>query len=179
GAFQTGARRRQALGPLGGARPGECRLEVAVALLDHLDQAKQGLRRDVAAGELQRVERLQDGRNQPRDGLDGRLVHRQSFNIAASSGARPRSRSAAFSAIISTEALRLADGMVGMIEASITRRFSNPRTRSWSSTTAVGSVSGAMRQEPMRWKVVVPRFLAASIRSASDCACAPGNSSRS
>jgi hypothetical protein len=34
--------------------------------------------------------------------------------------------SAAFSAIISTEALRLADGMVGMIEASTTR---SPRCR--------------------------------------------------
>jgi hypothetical protein len=36
-----------------------------------------------------------------------------------------------------------------------------PRTRSWSSTTDVGSLSGAMRQVPMRWKVVVPRCLAA------------------
>lgn len=49
----------------------------------------------------------------------------------------------------------------------------------WSSTTAVGSVSGAMRQEPIRWNVVVPRSLAACIRSASDCFSAPGNSSRS
>ena len=78
----------------------------------------------------------------------------------------------AFSAIISTEALRLADGMVGMIEASTTRRPSRPRTRSWSSTTAVGSLSGAMRQVPMRWKVVVPRCLAAVISSSSDCFCA-------
>ena len=99
--------------------------------------------------------------------------------FAASGGARPRIMSAAFSASISTEALRLADGMVGMIEASITRRLSSPRTRSWSSTTAVRSLSGAIRQVPMRWNVVVPRCLAAVIRSSSDWACTPGNSSRS
>ena len=54
----------------------------------------------------------------------------QSFNTVASRGALPRIMSAAFSAIISTEALRLADGMVGMTEASTTRRPSSPRTRS-------------------------------------------------
>ena len=134
----AGQRRRQPLGPVEGAGLFERRREIAVALADRLDQARQGLRAEMAAGELQPIQRLQDGGHQPGDGLDGRVAHRQSFSIAASSGARPRIMSAAFSAIISTEALRLADGMVGMTEASTTRRFSSPRTRSWSSTTAAG-----------------------------------------
>src|SRR5690348_10644073 len=57
-------------------------------------------------------------------------------------GGRPRIMSAAFSAIIIVVAYVLAEGMLGIIEASATRSPSIPCTRSWSSTTAVGSVAG-------------------------------------
>src|ERR1700733_1545256 len=51
--------------------------------------------------------------------------------------------SAPFSPIIRAAALALPETTVGMIEASMTRRCSKPRTRRRSSTTAFGS-------EPMR-----------------------------
>jgi len=47
--------------------------------------------------------------------------------------------SAAFSAIMITGALVLPEVIVGMIHASTTRKPANPRTRSSSSTTALGS----------------------------------------
>ena len=48
------------------------------------------------------------------------------------------------------EAKVLADGSIGMIEASITRRFSTPWTRSSSSTTDRPSVAGPMRHVPTK-----------------------------
>ena len=57
--------------------------------------------------------------------------------------------SAAFSAIIIVAAQIFADGMLGMIEASATRSPAMPRTRSSSSTTAVGSLAGPIRAVPM------------------------------
>src|SRR3979409_335493 len=59
---------------------------------------------------------------------------------------RPRIKSDALSAIIMVDALRLAEIIRGMIEASITRRFCSPWTRSWSSTTAQLLSAGPMRQ---------------------------------
>src|SRR6201989_157003 len=81
---------------------------------------------------------------------------------AASSGLRPRIRSEALSAIIKVEALRLAEIIRGMIEASTTRRFCRPCTRSWSSTTAHELSAGPIRQVQPGWNVVVPRWLGAA-----------------
>jgi hypothetical protein len=58
-----------------------------------------------------------------------RAVGRHRMTAAASGNLRPRIMSEALSAIIMVEALRLAEIMRGMIEASITRRFCNPCTR--------------------------------------------------
>ena len=60
-----------------------------------------------------------------------RRVHRgtprsDQANVAASGAGRPRIMSEALSAIIKVEALRLAEIMRGMIEASTTRRPSRP-----------------------------------------------------
>lgn len=55
---------------------------------------------------------------------------RPAYTITASGAALPRIMSLALSAIIMVEALRLAEIIRGMIEASITRRFCNPCTRS-------------------------------------------------
>jgi carbonic anhydrase len=52
------------------------------------------------------------------------------------SGGFPRTRSAAFSAIINTQALMLPETRSGMAEASATRSPSTPRTRSAGSSTA-------------------------------------------
>jgi uncharacterized protein (DUF885 family) len=58
-----------------------------------------------------------------------------------------------------------------------TRSPSIPCTRSWSSTTAAGSVAGPILQVPIGWNVVVPRALAASSNSSSVCTSGPGKSS--
>jgi hypothetical protein len=57
--------------------------------------------------------------------------------------------SAAFSPIIIDGALVLPDVSVGMIEASATRRPAMPWTRSWASTTAIGS--DPILQVPTGW----------------------------
>ena len=90
---------------------------------------------------------------------------------------RPRIRSDALSAIIRVEALRLAEIIRGMIEASITRRLCSPCTRNWSSTTAQGLSAGPMRQVQPGWNVVVPRWVAAARNSSSVCTLGPGKSS--
>src|SRR6185437_14909390 len=65
-----------------------------------------------------------------------------------------RMRSAARSAMASTVALVLADGMDGMTDASATRRPARPWTRSSRSTTAPVSGSVPMRHVPTGWKYV-------------------------
>jgi hypothetical protein len=57
--------------------------------------------------------------------------------------------SAAFSSIMIDGALVLPDVSVGMIEASATRRPAMPWTRSWASTTAIGS--DPILQVPTGW----------------------------
>lgn len=57
-------------------------------------------------------------------------------------------QSAMRSAIIKVVALVLARMQLGMIDASTTRRPSNPRTRPRWSTTAIGSESGSILQAP-------------------------------
>src|SRR3954449_4756077 len=61
------------------------------------------------------------------------------FVIAAGQTAALSTISAAFSPIMIDGALVLPDVSVGMIEASATRRPAMPWTRSWASTTAIGS----------------------------------------
>ena len=68
---------------------------------------------------------------------------------------------AARSAIMSVGEFVLPDVMVGMIEASITRRRSMPRTLNLASTTAVGSLSRPILHVPTGWKIVVPTLPAA------------------
>ena len=65
----------------------------------------------------------------------------QTFSGAG--GARPRMRSAAFSAIMMTAALILPPTRSGITDASTTRSASTPRTRSVPSTTAISSDFGA------------------------------------
>ena len=68
---------------------------------------------------------------------------------SGSGGSRPSTRSAPFSAIIIVGAFVLPRVIVGITEASITRRPSTPRTRSSGSTTASSSVP--IRQVPTGW----------------------------
>src|SRR2546430_4650846 len=62
--------------------------------------------------------------------------------------------SEALSAIINVDALRLAEIIRGMIEASTTRRPRSPCTRNWSSTTAHLASAGPIRQVQPGWNVV-------------------------
>ena len=71
--------------------------------------------------------------------------------------------------------LVLPEVTVGMIEASITRRFSSPWTFSRSLTTACGSLP--ILQVPTGWKIVVPTSPAPLASSASDCNRSPGSTS--
>ena len=59
--------------------------------------------------------------------------------------------SAAFSAIIMVAAQVLADGIVGITDASTTRRQSRPCTRNSASTTAKGSLAGPIFAVPLTW----------------------------
>ena len=70
----------------------------------------------------------------------------------------------------------LPDVIVGMIEASTTRKPSSPRSRNRSSTTAIGSEP--ILHVPHGWKIVVPIFLANAMRSSSVVASDPGAISR-
>src|SRR6202012_4882511 len=64
----------------------------------------------------------------------------------------PRMKSAARSAIITTGAFVLQDGMIGITEASAIRKPSTPRTRSDGSTTDCSPLP--MAQVPQVWKKV-------------------------
>jgi hypothetical protein len=72
-------------------------------------------------------------------------------------------------------ALVLPDVSVGMIEASATRRPAMPRTRSWASTTAIGS--DPILQVPTGWHVVSAAFFTQSRISSSVVRSAPGATS--
>ena len=100
------------------------------------------------------------------------LARSKSF-IAADSRVRsrraPSSRiiAAPFSAIIMVGALVLPDVIVGITEASTTRRRSSPMKRSRSSTTAIGSLARPILAVPTGWKIVVPMSPAALTSAAS------------
>src|ERR1700754_4672151 len=103
--------------------------------------------------------------------------HAYPASFTDSGAVLPRIMSLALSAIINVEALRLAEIMRGMIEASITRRPCRPWTRNWSSTTAQLLSAGPMRQVQPGWKFVVPRCVVAARNSSSLCTFGPGKSS--
>src|SRR4029077_579840 len=71
-------------------------------------------------------------------------LHYGLSKVSAASGGRPRIKSLAFSAIMTTAALVLPPMMDGNTEASAMRRLSRPTTRSACSTTAAASLP--MRQ---------------------------------
>src|SRR4029450_12415948 len=98
-------------------------------------------------------------------------------NLTASSAVLPRIMSEALSAIISGEALRLAEITRGMIEASTTRNPCSPCTRNWSSTTAHLASAGPMRQGQPGWNVGGPRSGAAGKNSSWRGTLGPGKSS--
>jgi len=108
---------------------------------------------------------------------DARIIIMDEPTAALSSARLPRMKSEALSAIIMVEALRLAEIIRGMTDASITRRPSRPCTRSRSSTTAQDVSAGPIRQVQPGWNVVVPRSVAAARNSSSVCTPGPGKSS--
>ena len=82
---------------------------------------------------------------------------------------------AAFSAIIRVGELVLPEVMVGMMEASATRRPARPRTFRRGSTTAVSSLP--ILQVPTGWKMVVEMSPAAFASSSSLWKSRPGRNS--
>ena len=74
---------------------------------------------------------------------------------------------APFSAIIAVGVLVLPEVIVGITEASTTRRPSRPKKRSRSSTTAEGVAGEPHLAVPTGWKMVVPMSPAAFARDAS------------
>ena len=73
--------------------------------------------------------------------------------------------------------LVLPEVMVGMIDASTTRRPPNPNTCRRASVTALGSSSRPILQVPTGWKIVVPMLPAATARSSSVSKPGPGRCS--
>ena len=78
---------------------------------------------------------------------------------------------------MTTGELVLPEVMVGMMEASMTRKRSMPRTRSRESTTAPGSSARPILQVLTGWKMVVPTSPAALTSSSSDWKAGPGMNS--
>ena len=80
--------------------------------------------------------------------------------------------SAAFSAIISTQALMLPETRSGIADASTTRSRSMPRTRRSGSSTVSGPVPIGQVQDG--WCAVIVVFLIQASMSASDFTLTPG-----
>jgi hypothetical protein len=79
-------------------------------------------------------------------------VAKRALSASHSTDETPRTRSAALSPIMIDGALVLPPGMLGMTDASATRRPSRPRRRSAGSTTAIAS--RPIRQVPTGWYTV-------------------------
>lgn len=90
----------------------------------------------------------------------------------------PLMASAAFSAIMMVGALRFPLTMLGIMDASTTRRFSTPSTLASGSTTAIGSVGWPILQVQEGWYALSAFCLTKASISLCDCTWLPGNSSR-
>ena len=106
-----------------------------------------------------------------RDGARGRLAP-GTGGAGLAARASSRIMAAAFSAIMSVGALVLPEVIVGITEASATRRPRRPRRRRRGSTTA--PASAPKRQVATGWKMVVPMRPAASSSPAWSSTDTPG-----
>src|SRR4051812_15424127 len=140
--------------PRGGRRAEQQRRGEALA-----GQSSSVGRRDSQVAGQSRQDRIRFDRGVAAQG-DGPAVppahHRGVLDVRAVCASRPlhttwpaRMIAAPFSPIMIEGAWVLPLIRVGMIEASMTRRPSRPRTRSWVSTTAISSVP--ILQEPAGW----------------------------